>query len=153
MSKNPKMRGAPKPLKHPTSRAAARQVSEPPMSWRFEHVDLAGTWGWTTLEHGDIETLRRELVELEKATRRKLQVDQKLNPIPCHDLCPAAQDRLRELELDQWEELWQLVLRSGHRDRWRAWGLAEGHYFYLLWWDPKHTVCPRGPRKGVAKHR
>jgi hypothetical protein len=57
------------------------------------------------------------------------------------------------LDLDQWEDLWQLVLPPNKRDKWRAWGRAEGQHFYLLWWDPKHTVCPRGPKKGIAKHR
>lgn len=152
MPKNPTVRTKPQPVKQPVARAAPRRAAEPPMSWRFEHVDFGGLWSWTALDRTSIDALHRELVALEKATRRKLQVDRKLNAIPCHDLCPEAQERLRHLKLDEWEELWQLVLRSGGRDKWRAWGLAEGQHFYLLWWDPKHTVCPRGPAKGTAKH-
>jgi len=122
------------------------------MSWRLEHVDLDGPWGWRTLAHGSVSNLHRELVNLEKATRRKLEVEKKLNQIPCHDLCSEAQERLRTLKLGEWEFLWQIVLPPDKRDKWRAWGRAEGQHFYLLWWDPKHTVCPRGPKKGIAKH-
>ena len=122
------------------------------MSWRLEHLDFEGTWGWTTLAPESFAALHRELKALEGERRRKLQVEKKLNAIPCHDLCDEAQDRLRSLKLGEWEELWQLVLRSGTNAKWRAWGLAEGHFFYLLWWDPNHTVCPHGPSKGTAKH-
>jgi hypothetical protein len=152
MSK-PKARNEPTPERRPRSKAALPAAAEPAMSWRFEHIDLDGTWGWTTLDQADAEALHRELVELERDTRRKLEVENKLNRIPCQDLCSEAQQRLIDRKHEQWEDLWQLVLRSGGRDKWRAWGRAEGDHFYLLWWDPQHTVCSHGPAKGTAKHR
>jgi hypothetical protein len=152
MAYKPKRSSSPKLEKRPVSRRLA-PVPESPMSWRFEHLDLEGTWGWKTLQDADSKSLHRELVALEKFTRRKLQVEDKLIAIPSEDLCDEAQQRLIALKLEEWEELWQLVLRSGGRKKWRAWGRADGTHFYLLWWDPNHTVCPRGPAKGTRKHR
>jgi hypothetical protein len=152
MGEKPKRRGNPKVERKPKARRLP-VAPETPMSWRFEHADLDGPWGWKSLSDDDSSPLHRELVALEGATRRKLQADNKLIAIPSEDLCDDAQRRLLELKLGEWEELWQLVLRSGTRAKWRAWGRAEGSHFYLLWWDPRHTVCPRGPAKGTAKHR
>jgi hypothetical protein len=151
MAKKPKVEQAPKLRKRPTSRAV-RPTTEAPMSWRLEHVDLNGRWGWQTLARGSVSRLHKQLVGLEKDTRKKLEVEKKLVRIPCYDLCREAQERLRRLGLEEWEFLWQLALRPENRDKWRAWGLAEDQHFYLLWWDPKHTVCPRGPKKGIPKH-
>jgi hypothetical protein len=153
MANKPKRSGNPTVDMRPIARRGRSTTDEPAMSWRFEHVDLDGAWGWRTLKDADLKALRRELVALEKFTRRKLQVDGKLIAIPSEDLCSDAQRRLIDLELEEWEELWQLILRSGGQRKWRAWGRAEGAHFYLLWWDPGHTVCSRGPAKGRAKHR
>lgn len=152
MTHKPKRRGNPRVERKPKARRAP-PVPDAQMSWRFEHADLDGPWGWKALQDDDSRRLHGELVELEQATRRKLQAENKLIPIPSEDLCPEAQKRLLDLKLEEWEELWQLVLRSGTKAKWRAWGRADGSHFYLLWWDPRHTVCPRGPAKGTAKHR
>jgi hypothetical protein len=58
--------------------------------------------------------------------------------IPVDDICDDAKSRLVELQLDDAEELWELRL-SGKE---RVWGMRIGTVYYLLWWDPNHTVCP-----------
>ena len=58
-------------------------------------------------------------------------------------LMPEARRRLADLRL--WEDLWEdleelLSLRlTGKR---RVWGILVGHSLKLLWYDPRHEVCP-----------
>lgn len=61
----------------------------------------------------------------------------------CHevkveDLCSEARHRLEEIKQDDIEALYSFRL-SGPQ---RVWGILEGHVVKLLWWDPKHEVCP-----------
>jgi hypothetical protein len=52
-------------------------------------------------------------------------------------MVPAARKRAREINLDHFDGLWEL--RCGGKER--IWGLLDGHCFYVVWWDPAHTVC------------
>jgi hypothetical protein len=57
-------------------------------------------------------------------------------------ICPEAKKRLFERKLEQWvDHLYSLKLRNV----WRLWGLLIDGVFYVLWWDPDHSVYPVGP--------
>ena len=60
--------------------------------------------------------------------------------IPVESLIPEAQARLRNLQLDDHDELFRF--RLGNMER--LWGVFVGghHIFYALWWDPDHKICP-----------
>lgn len=49
-----------------------------------------------------------------------------------------AQKRLRDIQQDDIDELFSLRLSGTER----IWGIRDGRVFYVLWWDPEHTVCP-----------
>jgi len=60
------------------------------------------------------------------------------HPIPVNELIKEARDRLAELRLDDYDELFSLRLTS----RKRIWGIRDGCVFRILWFDPYHAVCP-----------
>lgn len=62
----------------------------------------------------------------------------KSHPIPFNKIAREAQKRLKEKELDDLEMLYSIRL-SGKE---RIWGKRENEAFYIIWWDPNHTVCP-----------
>jgi hypothetical protein len=61
--------------------------------------------------------------------------------IPTEKLSAAAQARLAQLELDDYE-IWELRL-SGTQ---RIWGVRQSNIFYPIWWDPHHQICPSRKR-------
>jgi len=60
------------------------------------------------------------------------------HPIALGDLCKDAQERVRELSLDDYEELFSFHFAG----RERLWGIEIHHVFHVLWWDPDHQICP-----------
>ena len=53
-------------------------------------------------------------------------------------LTPAARQRLITLEMDDLDELVSFRFTG----RQRLWGIRDGEFFRVLWWDPCHVVCP-----------
>ena len=62
------------------------------------------------------------------------------HPIEQNQIIPSAQRRLRELHLDDIEELWSLRI-TGKK---RLWCIKDAgqNVFSILWWDPEHKICP-----------
>lgn len=54
-------------------------------------------------------------------------------------LIKQARQRIVELELDDAEgSLWRFELQGLER----LWGIRVRSVLYVLWWDPKHQICP-----------
>jgi len=58
--------------------------------------------------------------------------------IPINELVPKARKRLKDLKLDNISHLFSLRLTGEIR----IWGILDGFVFRLLWFDPKHQICP-----------
>jgi hypothetical protein len=58
------------------------------------------------------------------------------------DLCTEAQDQLKKLGMEELESLFSLRI-TGER---RVWGVKDVAVLQILWWDPKHSVCPSGKK-------
>lgn len=54
------------------------------------------------------------------------------------DLSEKAWRRLKDLKLEDVEQLFSLRI-SGKE---RVWGVLTQGVLEVLWWDPKHEVCP-----------
>ena len=57
-------------------------------------------------------------------------------------LCKDAKRRLRDLKLDDLNELWSFRV-AGKK---RFWCIQQQNLLALLWWDPQHKVCPSTKR-------
>lgn len=135
--KQPKAAAVPVPHKTPHAAATPHPHDDKPV-WRFGRLDLDGPWGWRSLSPTDVDEVLAKLKNCESMTVGELYNRAGNKPIPVDSICKLARERLEEIEADDLDELWELRL-SGKE---RVWGARTGHIFYLLWWDPNHTVCP-----------
>lgn len=109
--------------------------------WSFAALDLDGPFGWRSLVEPDdqVEVLNR-LRALEKMTWHEIKMEGKKrnHSIRVADCSKEAQKRLRELELDDVDELFSLGVKGEPR----IIGILDRTIFKILWWDPEHQVCP-----------
>ncbi|WP_329220603.1 hypothetical protein [Streptomyces microflavus] len=131
--------------------ATPGELDEQHPVWRTSLLDRehAGSWSW---EITDVTLLKiiTLLSDMERLTWREIRQQQtggnrrrgaKHKPIPRDHLCKEAQERLEELQLDDFEELFRF--RTGNMER--LWGVLSGDnpkVFYPIWWDADHLVCP-----------
>jgi hypothetical protein len=119
-------------------------------TWRLALLDLDhdGDWSWGTDERA-LRKIIEFLREMERLTWTEVRAQitgsqrrrgPKHKPIPVGSLCTAAQKRLAELKLDDFDELFRF--RLGNMER--LWGVVHDEVFYPVWWDPDHNVCPSG---------
>ncbi|NOY91086.1 MAG: hypothetical protein GXP55_07715 [Deltaproteobacteria bacterium] len=65
-------------------------------------------------------------------------LNRKNHAIPTPDICSEAQQSLRDSGLDTIDGVVSLRLSA----RERVYCARFENIGYLLWWDPKHQVCP-----------
>lgn len=113
--------------------------------WRLSLLDLehAGSWSWSV----DEDALRKIIVfltEMERLTwtQIKMQIGgsghKKHHSQLVDTLCPEARRRLRELQLDDFDEMFRFRVGSALR----LWGILDDDVFYPVWWDAGHQVYP-----------
>lgn len=111
--------------------------------WKFRNLDLGGGWGWRGLQPEWLDALVARIREWERMTwgeiERKVGRSGSHNHLmPCGRICPRARERLREIKLDDLAELYSFRLQGAAR----IWGYRVDATFYVLWWDPEHSVYP-----------
>jgi hypothetical protein len=112
--------------------------------WSVAIFDHAGPWGRNTCDRDGAlwEELFPKLKAYESMTWGEIYKDKKRNhSVSVGGIIKAARDRLRELKLDDTDELFRFRLSGAGR----VWGIRDGRVFLLLWWDPDHAVWPTGP--------
>lgn len=121
-------------------------------AWRLSLLDLeyTGNWSWQVSE-ATLRDITELLTQMERLTwiqvRNLMTGGRRRGPlhkvIPVKHLCPEAQQRLEELQLDDLDELFRF--RRGNYQR--LWGIVSDSVFYALWWDEGHKVCPGRDRE------
>lgn len=109
-------------------------------AWRIAKLEMCDPFGWHELDSGKLTEIRQRLTELEKLTWNEILVKNRYwnHAVERYRLSPEAQARLRELHLEDQEELVSLRLSNFER----VWGIRIEGAMTLLWWDPTHAVCP-----------
>lgn len=147
MAKRPETKRSPRAAKQPSrGDADPSVVYERPLSWALVEAEVAGKWGWHKLAQDQLLNLYAKLLDYERASLHTLRRERRARQIPTEHLTDEAQRRLERKRRDD-AEIWEL--RLGH-EKWRVWGTIRGSIFYMLWWDPDHTVC-RGMPQGVRR--
>jgi hypothetical protein len=99
-------------------------------------IDLEGPWGWLNIQSKDILVyIMEKLRYFESMTWGEIDANRHNHPMPLDKIPKTARERLKERELDDLE-LYSFHL-SGKK---RIWGIREREAFYIIWWDPEHTV-------------
>jgi hypothetical protein len=109
--------------------------------WVRRHQAQLGAYRLS--DGGGRNPIRFRLSEVERfLAKRRPRAPARANGSPS-DTCFEAQQRLKAIGHEDADEVWELRLPSA---KWRAWGFVDDGIFYLLWWDPNHTVCTKMPR-------
>jgi hypothetical protein len=103
-------------------------------------MEFIDPFGWHIVTSDIANLIRDKLRHFESMTWSELLVAAKKqnHTVAVSALCGRAQNRLKELGLDDVDGLLSLRL-SGKQ---RVWGILQAGVLGLLWWDPEHEVCP-----------
>lgn len=101
---------------------------------------MVDPFGWHQVSREKILDIRQKLANFESMTWGEILVKGKQNNhlVPVNEIIRPAQERLREIDQDDVDELVSLRLAG----RARVWGILEGSVLKVLWWDPEHQVYP-----------
>lgn len=114
--------------------------------WQFHRCDMDhGTWGWSTLDSSEFLKVLQFLRGIETMTWAEIMRaaggrshGNNHHSIPVDGLCKEARQRLIELQLDEFDEVFSLRVDA----RKRIFGIRDGRVLRIIWHDPNHSVCP-----------
>ena len=108
--------------------------------WKLDSFDLNGPWGLEKINSVKVlKNLHEKLKNYSKRTWEEIISDNNNNAsIPVKKFIRNARKRLVKIKLDDHDELFHFRL-SGKE---RLWGFRNSNYFYIIWWDPYHEICP-----------
>jgi hypothetical protein len=102
-------------------------------------LDHEGSYAWTEISSEHTKLIAEACKGWESMRADDVFAAKGNKPVPFGNLCSAAQARLRNIELEEYDGQWWELRVSGQR---RIWGVRQRHVFYIVWWDPEHQVCP-----------
>lgn len=138
MVKKPRSKLIPHIGKSPRHQKQPQSSDSETIVWHVNTIDKEGEWGWKKLEVGTFwDVIFEAIKHFETMTWSVIKGSQN-HTINVADICKEAQKRLRDIQLDDIDELFSLRI-SGAK---RIFGIRDGRVFKVLWWDPNHTVCP-----------
>jgi len=125
----------------------ASEEDDADFCWRTAHADLSESqWGWGCISLSHLfQEIAPKLHEFEKSTWGQMIGCDRVHFFPQNEIAREAQKRLDELVKndvipEDWygEDLTAIRITA----KARIWGFKVGKCFFLLWWDPEHTVYP-----------
>ncbi len=108
------------------------------LAWRFSNADLEGPFSWGQISDADRQTVWNRLREFEKMTVNELKSAGSHHSVSQQNMSRNAKDRLRELQMDDLEELHSFRIDG----KARLWCIKHENIYAVLWWDPEHKVYP-----------
>ena len=94
-------------------------------------------WGWKNISCADILIkIHGKLKNFETMYWYEIEKNNMNHFMPIDKLTKQAQNRLKELNIEDTDEMYSLHL--GGKER--IWGMRENEILKILWWDPDHTV-------------
>jgi hypothetical protein len=125
-------------------------------AWQFHKCDQDHElWGWGKLSADEfLRLVKDHLRSLETMTWGAIKSaaggrghGTNSHPLSVAEFCKKARDRLRELNLEEYDELFSLRLKG----QLRLYGIKEGRVLRFIWHDPHHGTIkeayPTGERR------
>jgi hypothetical protein len=125
------------PIVDRTPRVAAAPPTDRNPVWRVGKIDTECPWCFHDIDGSELKKVAEKLKSFETMTWPDIERGGS-HLVSVDQLIPAAQRRLQELRLDDFDELFSL--RLGGKPR--IWGTKNNNVFSALWWDPEHVICP-----------
>ncbi len=106
--------------------------------WRVSTLDMDGPWGWENIDKTHF--FKRILPKIQnfESMMWKEILGRDSHPVNVEQISKAAQKRLTELRLDDFQTL--VSLRFTGKER--LWGVKSQNILKIIWWDPNHEVYP-----------
>jgi len=136
--KHPSQKVNPQNQQTPRGISKAQKTEEANLVWNMEIIDCDGPWCWKDI---DPRTWWNYLCPAKRdfSTMKWSEIlGDRHHRVFVSDIIRKAQDRLVEIEQSDIDQLYSLAI-SGDK---RIWGIRDRHIFKVLWWDPKHEICP-----------
>ena len=122
------------------------------MCWTRDQRDVVGLWSWGQPRFWGMPTWRTKIypflrdtakktwneIDREMTTGRRNSAAKRHKSYPVGEIAKEAQDRLRDISLDDLDEVFRFRLASTER----LYGFVIQHMFFVIWWDPYHNICP-----------
>lgn len=106
--------------------------------WRVAFIDYEGKWGFDKLNKPNIlKSILSKLKDFEGMKWREIEGDEN-HIISVAKISKDAKKRLTDINKSDHQDLFSFRL-TGKK---RLWGIRIREEFYILWWDPNHTVYP-----------
>ncbi len=106
--------------------------------WTIETLQQNGPFGWSIIDGSFLwDDIIPKLQNFESMNWGSI-LGGNNHEVPVSGISREAQRELIRLRLDDIERIVSLRLTGTQR----IWGIKIGRVFSLLWWDPKHEVCP-----------
>jgi hypothetical protein len=139
INKTPKHKYKPSKKKSPRVHCFT-DTNQQTISWQFGKLDMNGDWCCKQIDRATLwDFLFERIKNFETMTWCEILVDKDNNhDVEKKNLSPEARKRLVQIRQDDIDSLFTLHL-SGLR---RLWGIRDGRALQVLWYDPKHKVCP-----------
>jgi len=141
MPKAPKNRYIPRSDKKPRSSENVDALIGTNFQWKIDRdfIDIEHEeWGWVDFSFRDfISVVFRRFCDFETMTWQEITKRTSCHPMPITEICSRAQVRITQLHPDV-----DILHQLDTSELGRVWGWRDRSMFYLIWYDPKHTVCP-----------
>ena len=118
------------------------------VTWCISCADQADQWSWGDLRAWEPkewdETILPSFTQFSSLTwgeidRQASDTGHKLHHgHEIQDVCAEAQERWRQLGLDQYDSVFRFRLGNTKR----AWGYILQAHFFMIWWDRTHSIYP-----------
>lgn len=105
-------------------------------------MEFVDPFGWHSVDAASLDYIRSKLADFESMTWGQILNNENNHQIEVSRLCREARERLEEMRQYDLEEVLSLRLSGPER----VFGILSEGVCSLIWWDPKHQVCP-SPRR------
>jgi len=101
-------------------------------------MDVGGPWCFYRDGIDRLRYIVDKLSDFETMTWNEIKRNRGNHSVELASLSAGAKKRLEDIGRDDEDALFSFRL-SGRE---RVWGIRREALLHLLWWDPKHEVCP-----------
>ncbi len=106
--------------------------------WQVSTLDIDGPWGWQNIDKTYFFKHILPKIQNFESMMWKEILGRDSHEVNVEQVSKAAQKRLTEIRLDDFERL--VSLRFSAKER--LWGVKINNILKIIWWDPKHEVYP-----------
>jgi len=106
--------------------------------WDTTCIDCGGKWSWNEIDPKVWWQYICPARENFQSMRWSEIIGNRHHSIEVSEIIPEAQRRLEEISQHDIDFLCSFALGNLPR----IWGIRDRRLFKVLWWDPKHEICP-----------